>query len=126
MHELLYQLLHLVEKYSRLKLLYMASVTLMLKENKVDEKGEMPLYIRMIKGRKAKFISLGIKVHPNLWNQEKLRVKRQYPHSGRVNALIGKKLAEAEAAAIDMEKRKVCIKQKDQRSNHGQTCSKLV
>ena len=92
MHELLYQLLHLVEKYSRLKLLYMASVTLMLKENKVDEKGEMPLYIRMIKGRKAKFISLGIKVHPNLWNQEKLRVKRQYPHSGRVNALIGKKL----------------------------------
>jgi hypothetical protein len=82
------------------------------KGNKVDEKGEMPLYIRIIKGRKAKFISLGIKVHPNLWNQEKLRVKGQYPHSGRVNALIAKKLAEAEAAAIDMETKEKYVSSK--------------
>jgi hypothetical protein len=37
----------------------MASVTLLPKENKVNEKGEMPLYIRIIKGRKTKFIFFG-------------------------------------------------------------------
>ena len=106
------KLLYLVDKYSNFKLLFMASVTLMLKENKVDEKGEMPLYIRIIKGRKTKFISLGIKVHTNLWNQEKLRVKGQYPNSSGVNALIGKKISEAEAAAIDMETKEKYVSSK--------------
>ena len=81
----------------------MTSVTLLLRESKVNEKGEMPLYIRIIKGRKAKFISIGIKLHPNFWNQEKLRVKSQYPNSGRVNAYIAKKVADAEITALDME-----------------------
>lgn len=81
----------------------MATVTLMLKVNKVNEKGEMPLYIRIIKGRRTKFISIGIKVHPSLWNQEKLRVKSQYKNSGRVNALIAKKVADAENKALDIE-----------------------
>lgn len=81
----------------------MASITLLLRESKVNEKGEMPLYIRIIKGRQVKFISLGIKVHPDLWNPEKLRVKSQYPNSARVNAFIGKKVAEAECTAVDLE-----------------------
>lgn len=81
----------------------MASVTIILKENKANEKGEMPIYIRLIKGRKAKFISLGIKVHPNQWNSEKLRVKSQFTNSARVNAYIAKKVAEAENTALTLE-----------------------
>lgn len=81
----------------------MASVSIQLRESKVNEKGEMPLYIRIIKGRKAKFISLGIKIHPDLWNPDKLRVKNKYPNSGKVNAFIAKKLADAEGTALDLE-----------------------
>src|SRR5262245_30417736 len=81
----------------------MASVTIMLKENKANKKGEMPVYIRIIKGRKSKFISLGIKVHPDIWNAEKLRVKSPFPNSGRVNAYIAKKIADAEAISIKLE-----------------------
>jgi len=81
----------------------MASVTLLLRDCKVNEKGEKPLYIRIIKGRQAKFISLGIKVNPNQWNSDKLRVKSQYPNSGRVNAFIAKKIADAECTALDIE-----------------------
>lgn len=80
----------------------MATVTLLLRESKANEKGELPLYIRIINGRQAKFISLGIKVHPDLWNPEKLRVKSRFPNSGRVNALIAKKVAEAEGTVLDM------------------------
>lgn len=90
----------------------MTTVTLILKENKANEKGEMPLYIRIIKRRKTKFISLGIKVHPDLWNHEKLRVKSQYPHSGRVNAFIAKKVAEAESTALDIESRETFVTSK--------------
>jgi len=90
----------------------MASVTLLLKENKSNSKGEHPLYIRIIKGRKAKFISIGIKVHPNLWNAEKNRVKSQYPHSGRVNALIAKKVAEKEEVSITMETKEKYVSSK--------------
>jgi integrase/recombinase XerD len=90
----------------------MASVTLILKENKVNEKGEKPLYIRIIKGRKAKFISLGILVHPNLWNKEKLRVKSQYLHPGRVNAFIAKKMADAECTALDIQTKNKSVSSK--------------
>jgi integrase/recombinase XerD len=81
----------------------MASVTLMLKDNKANEKGEIPVYIRIIKGRKAKFISLGIKVRTDQWNEQKLRVKSSYPNSARINAKIAQKVADAEAVAITME-----------------------
>jgi integrase/recombinase XerD len=90
----------------------MASITLMLKTNKANEKGEQPVYIRIIKGRKTKFISLSLKVHPNLWNQEKLRVKSQYPNSGRVNAFIAKKIAEAEDIAVTMETKETFVTSK--------------
>jgi hypothetical protein len=81
----------------------MATVKLMLKQNKVNGKGEMPLYIRIITGRKAKFISLGIKVPPAMWSEQRLRVKSSYPNCGRVNAFIAKRIADAEATAVDIE-----------------------
>ena len=81
----------------------MVSVTILLKDNKVNEKGEKPLYIRIIKGRQTKFISIGIKVHPDLWNKDKLRVKSQFPNSARVNAFIAKKLSDAECLSLDLE-----------------------
>lgn len=81
----------------------MASVTLLLKENKVNSNGEMPIYLRIIKGRKPKFISLGYKVHPDLWDESKMRVKKGYPNSARINAFLASKVAEAEGIAVTME-----------------------
>ncbi len=80
----------------------MATVKVMLKENKVNERGEMPVYIRITKDRKARFMSLGINVHPDLWDATNLRVKKQYPNSVRVNAFIAKKVAEATGVELDL------------------------
>ena len=46
----------------------MASVKLIFKENKIDINGEIPLYIRIIKDRKTKFVSIGVKLKPEYWN----------------------------------------------------------
>ena len=80
----------------------MATVTVLLKENKANDKGQLPIHIRIIKNRKAKFISLGLKVHPDLWDKKKLTVKSGFPNSGRVNAFLAKKISEAEDVALSL------------------------
>ncbi len=81
----------------------MATVTLLLKKNKQDANGEMPLYLRIIKDRKTKFLSLGIKVHPEVWDDQKQRVKKKHPNSVRLNNFLAQKIAEAEGVALELE-----------------------
>ena len=90
----------------------MASVKLILKANKKDDSGEMPVYIRITKNRKAKFISIGIKVHPDLWDEKIHRVKKKYPNATKVNAFIAKKIAESEGTAVTLETSKKYVSSK--------------
>lgn len=80
----------------------MSSVVLLLKANKVNKDGEMPLYIRIIKNRKTKFISLGINLLPDQWDAKNKRVKK-HKNSARLNNFIVQKLAEANNIALEME-----------------------
>jgi integrase/recombinase XerD len=81
----------------------MSSIKIILKKDKVNKKGEAPLYLRIIKDRKAKFVSLGIKINPKDWNPELSRVRKSYPNSQRMNNYIAHKIAEAEGVALEME-----------------------
>lgn len=81
----------------------MSSVKIILKLNKINSNGEAPLYIRIIKNRKAKFISLGIKLKPKEWNEKQSRVRKSHPNSQRLNNFIAHKVAEAEGVALEME-----------------------
>jgi hypothetical protein len=81
----------------------MATVILLLKKNKQDANGEMPLYLRIIKDRKTKFLSLGIKIHPDIWDEQKHRVKKKHPNSVRLNNFLAQKIAEAESVALELE-----------------------
>lgn len=54
----------------------MASVKLVLRTNQQDKTGHCPLYIRVIKDRKAKFISAGQKLLPSEWDDAKQKVKK--------------------------------------------------
>lgn len=80
----------------------MATIKILLKKNKQNEDGSYPLYIRAIKDRKIKFMSLGIKLQENEWDEKEQRVKKNHPNSVRMNALISKKKAEAEAETLDL------------------------
>ncbi len=82
----------------------MATVKVILRENKLNPKtGVAPLYLRIIKDRKAKFISLGVKVKPKYWNEESMTVKKGYPNYAQMNVFISKKRAEAENTALNIE-----------------------
>lgn len=89
----------------------MASVKIVLKKDKVNDKGEVPLYIRIIQNRKAKFTSLGIYVIPGEnWNEKESRVTPKYPNSTRVNNLIATKLSEANQLLVSLETSKSSIR----------------
>jgi site-specific recombinase XerD len=87
----------------------MASVKLILKKQKVDASGEAPIYLRLIKNRKTKFISLGIKVALNEWDETKQRVKKNHKGSTRLNAYLATKVADAQGEIADIERRNISV-----------------
>ncbi|WP_395047988.1 tyrosine-type recombinase/integrase [Flavobacterium sp.] len=83
----------------------MASIKLILRTHQQDQAGHCPLYIRVIKDRKAKFISVGVKLKESEWDEAKQRVKKNYPNSARMNASIAQKIADAEGQVADLERK---------------------
>lgn len=81
----------------------MASVKIVLRKNKIDKAGNAPLYLRVIKDRKTKFISLGIKIKPNEWDEAKQTVKKNYSNSTRLNKYLSQKVADAQGQIADLE-----------------------
>lgn len=84
----------------------MASIKLILRSDKTDGTGEAPLFMRIIKDRKAKFMSIGLKFKPSEWDEEKQRVKKNHSNSARMNAFITSKIAEAEGQMADLQRKK--------------------
>jgi site-specific recombinase XerD len=83
----------------------MASIKLILRTNQKDQTGKSPLYIRIIKDRKTKFITAGLKLKESDWDEAKQRVKKSYPNSTRMNAALAQKIADAEGQVADMERK---------------------
>jgi site-specific recombinase XerD len=83
----------------------MASIKLILRTNKIDQSGYSPLYIRLIKDRKTKFVATGIKLKENEWDDDKKRVRKNHPNSARMNASIAQKVADAEGQVADLERK---------------------
>ena len=88
----------------------MANVNLIFYSSKINREGKIPLYIRIIKDRKSKYISTGIRLLESQWDAKNERVKKSHPNSVRMNALIAKKFADAEAIALELELEDVKIK----------------
>jgi integrase len=81
----------------------MASIKVLLRETKLNEKGLAPLYLRLIKDRKAKFIALKIYLKPSEWNKANGKVRKSHPNSARLNAMIAQRIADAEGVAVELE-----------------------
>lgn len=83
----------------------MASIKLILRTHQEDQTGHSPLYIRVIKDRKTRFISVGLKLKETEWDDGKQRVKKNHPNSARMNASISQKVADAEGQVADLERK---------------------
>lgn len=81
----------------------MVSVKIIHRQDKKNANDEHPLYLRIIKNRKPKYISLGIYLKNDLWDDENKRVKKSHPNAGRLNNYIATKVSEAQGVAYEME-----------------------
>ena len=81
----------------------MSTVKVIFDEKRLTKSGEIPIWIRLIKDRKPKYISLGIKVLQKDWNYKTSRVRASHPNSARINNLIAQKVADAEGVLLDLE-----------------------
>ncbi|MEI6683799.1 MAG: site-specific integrase [Bacteroidota bacterium] len=79
----------------------MASIKVILRTSKKNGKGECPLYLRLIRHRKANFVSIGLYIQESDWEPITCKVKKSHRNSGRLNAFIAQKVADAEAIVID-------------------------
>jgi integrase/recombinase XerD len=83
----------------------MASIKLILRTYQVDQTGHSPLYIRIIKDRKTKFITAGVKLKESEWDETKQKVKKNHSNSARMNASLSQKIADAEGHVADLERK---------------------
>ena len=81
----------------------MVTIKVVLRKQKTNKAGLAPLWLRVTKNRKTKFISLNIRLEPKYWDEGNQRVRGSYSNSTRINSLIKVKLAEAQAAFVDLE-----------------------
>ena len=100
----------------------MASVKVVLIKEKINKKGEAPLFLRIIKDRKPKYLGLDIKLPPEQWDDIKQRIRKSHPNSARLNNFLAQKIAEAEGIAFELETGKksvtsLTIKENDSRAN---------
>lgn len=84
----------------------MASIKLVMRTQQADATGKAPIYIRLIKDRKAKFVATGVKAKPTEWDEGKQKLKKNYTNSARMNAFLSQKVADAEAQVADHERTK--------------------
>ncbi|MBE0662306.1 MAG: site-specific integrase [Bacteroidales bacterium] len=81
----------------------MATTKIILKTEKAKTNGEIPIYLRIIKDRKAKFISLGISIDPKYWNDKDKVVRKSHSNSVYLNNYLAKKISDAQSVSLEME-----------------------
>ena len=90
----------------------MASVKLVLRTAQESQTGHCPLYIRLIKDRKAKFLTTGQKLKPSEWDEAKQKVKKNHPNSARLNTYLSQVIADAEAQIVDVSRKNEIVSAK--------------
>jgi integrase len=81
----------------------MATTKIILKKDKIKADGSIPLYLRIIKDRKAKFISLGYSVLPQHWNDKDGTVRKSHPNAKWLNNYLAKKISDAQRVSLELE-----------------------
>ncbi len=82
----------------------MASVSVVLRKEKTNSKGEHPVFLRITHLRKHKYLSLSSYCSLQLWDEKKQRPKRQHEHFHEMSALTNTRFSECEKIIFELEK----------------------
>lgn len=71
--------------------------------NKINKYGQVPIYLRVTKNRRSKYMALDVYIDPKDWNEKTGKVRTGAVNAAQINSFLSIKEAEAEATALDME-----------------------
>jgi site-specific recombinase XerD len=83
----------------------MASIDLILRKDKTKRNGNVPVYLRILKDRKAQYISLKEAVIPELWLEDAQEVDKKHPNAKWLNAKFIKRKSETKDMILQAEER---------------------
>ncbi|MET3980928.1 integrase/recombinase XerD [Mucilaginibacter sp. UYP25] len=83
----------------------MASIKVFPKMNKINKYGQVPIYLRITKKRRSKYIALDVYINPKDWNEKTGKVRSGVVNAKQINSYLSIKEAEAEATSLEMESR---------------------
>lgn len=81
----------------------MASVTTVLRTDKLNKKNEAPIHFRIIKDRRTSYISSSIIIPEDHWDKKNKRIKAKHPNSARANSLLSQKYSELYNQVLEFE-----------------------
>ena len=90
-------------QFETLKKSTMASVTTVFRSDKLNKNGEAPIHFRIIKDRKISYISSGIIIPPENWDEKNKRLKSKHPNSERHNSFLANKFSELQDQVLEFE-----------------------
>lgn len=79
-----------------------ATIKLVLRKSKKRRDGTIPIYLRITKNRKSRYLTTGVHVKASDWNERTERIRRSHPQHALFNDELERFLAEARKAAIDL------------------------
>jgi len=83
----------------------MASIKVFPKMNKINKYGQVPIYLRLTKHRRSKYMALDVYIDPKDWNEKTGKLKPSAANAKQINSYLSIKEAEAEAVSLEMESR---------------------
>lgn len=83
----------------------MASIKVFPKMNKINKQGLVPVYLRLTKNRRSKYIALDVYIDPKDWNEKTGKLRPGAVNAKQINSYLSIKEAEAEATSLEMESR---------------------
>lgn len=100
-----YHLFYHIKDYSYicLNILFMPTTKILLFEHKAKKNGEVPLYLRVIKDRKPRYVSLKLNVLPKYWDTDKEKVKSGHPNAVRMNNYLTERVRDALDNLLELE-----------------------
>lgn len=81
----------------------MATVKAILWRHKKKKDGTSPIWLRVTKGGRCSYISIGYSIKEEDFSEKDSKVKSSFPNSIRLNNLIAKRISEIQSKAIELE-----------------------
>lgn len=81
----------------------MATVSIVFRRDKINKKNEAPIHFRIIKDRKINYISSGIMLPVENWDEKNNKIKPKHTNSARLNSFLANKFSELQDEVFEHE-----------------------